>query len=100
MQQTTPVQKTLSSALEDIQVNNDVPPHKNHPFASGSEDSYAYLQQISQAADQVTNSLNSYLSLPWAQPKLISLLRQQSNLTSTTRNVRRFSLYAPVLSFT
>ncbi|KXN90176.1 hypothetical protein AN958_04666 [Leucoagaricus sp. SymC.cos] len=85
MQQTNTSPKTLSSVLEDIQANNDVPPHKNHPFASGSEDSYAYLQQISQAADQITNSLNSYLSFPWAQPKLTSLLRQQSNLTSTIR---------------
>ncbi|KAF9445919.1 hypothetical protein P691DRAFT_777244 [Macrolepiota fuliginosa MF-IS2] len=86
MQQTTPTQKTLSSVLEDIQAHNDIPSEKNHPFASGSEDSYAFLQQIAQAADQVSNSLNAYISLPWAQPKLISLLRQQSNLTGTMRS--------------
>ncbi|KAF5351782.1 hypothetical protein D9756_007426 [Leucocoprinus leucothites] len=85
MPQTPPVQRTLFSSLEDIQASNDVRPHTNHPFASGIEDSFAYLQQLSQAADQITNSLNGHLELPWAQPKLISLLRQQSSLTSTIK---------------
>jgi hypothetical protein len=82
------MQPTLSSALEGIQARSDVPPDKNHPFASGSEDSYVYLQQISQAADTITGSLNAYLSLPRAQPKLISLLRQQSTLECTIQKVR------------
>lgn len=81
-------QKTLSSALEEIQTNHNISPQKNHPFASGSEDSCAYLKQLVQAADQITHSLNGYLTLPWSQPKLISLLRQQSSLTSTIRTVK------------
>lgn len=84
----SPTQKTLSSALEEIQTNHNISPQKNHPFASGSEDSCAYLKQLVQAADQITHSLNGYLTLPWSQPKLISLLRQQSSLTSTIRTVK------------
>jgi len=88
MSQTQSPQKTLFSALEDIRTNHDVSPQKTHSFASGSEDSCAHLKQLAQAADQITHSLNGYLTLPWSQPKLISLLRQQSSLTSTIRTVR------------
>jgi len=88
MSQTQFPQKTLFSTLEDIQTNHDVSPQKTHSFASGSEDSCAYLKQLAQTADQITHSLNGYLTLPWSQPKLISLLRQQSSLTSTIRIVK------------
>jgi len=80
--------KTLFSTLADIQTNYDVSPQRTHSFASGSEDSCAYLKQLAQATDQITHSLNGYLTSPWSQPKLISLLRQQSSLTSTIRIVK------------
>jgi len=88
MSQTQSPQKTLFSILEDIRTNHDVSPQKTHSFTSRSEDSCAHLKQLAQAADQITHSLNGYLTLPWSQPKLISLLRQQSSLTSTIRIVK------------
>ncbi len=76
--------QSLSDALDDF----DAPKDKTHPFAANSEDTVLYLQKIAQAADNAAISLNTYLSLPSvAQPKLISLLRQQSNLLTTIRSV-------------
>lgn len=94
----TSTHKLISSALQNIQAG--IPVSNNHPFAAGSEDSYAYLEQVTQAADQIINSLDSYLSIPWSQPKLVSSLRQQSNLTSTLHSVRLLLVPVFILSFT
>ncbi|KAI0373267.1 hypothetical protein BV20DRAFT_938026 [Pilatotrama ljubarskyi] len=52
-----------------------------HPFASAPDDNVNALRKLLDTANQAALSLNSHISLPLSNPKLLSLYRQQTNIS-------------------
>ncbi|KAF8813664.1 hypothetical protein BYT27DRAFT_6350544 [Phlegmacium glaucopus] len=76
----TPMQSLLSS-LESFQKQDAFPPHAVHPFASTAPDACVLLQELINATDQVSRSLDICdSSIPWTNTKVVSLLRQHSSI--------------------
>ncbi|KAF8995428.1 hypothetical protein BDQ17DRAFT_1392198 [Cyathus striatus] len=78
-------QDILLSPLQKFQ-QRDLSPHSPHLFTLGTEEYSAQLQDLLQTADQVSHSLQSYLSVSWSNPKLISLLRQHIGIANTCKS--------------
>ena len=60
-----------------------------HPFAADPESSVKILRDIIDATVQISGSLNSHASLPLSNLKLLSLFRQQTNISHTVHDVRK-----------
>lgn len=58
-----------------------------HPFTASSEDFTAVLHDTIQATDQLSHSLNLFSSIPISNPKLVSILRQQTTISHTLHQV-------------
>lgn len=54
-----------------------------HPFFAKPESTISLLHQVVDITTQLSHSLSSHLSLPLANPKLLSLYRQHANLSQT-----------------
>ncbi|PCH43561.1 hypothetical protein WOLCODRAFT_103768 [Wolfiporia cocos MD-104 SS10] len=57
--------------------------HSTHPFASSPEAPLTLLRDVVETLSQVSHSLSLQLSLPLANPKLLSLYRQQTAISHT-----------------
>jgi len=73
--------QSLLSSLESFQKQDAFPPHAVHPFASTAPDACVLLQDLINATDQVSRSLDICDStIPWSNTKVVSLLRQHSSI--------------------
>jgi hypothetical protein len=73
--------QSLLSSLEAFQNKDAFPPRAVHPFASAAPDACVLLQDLINATDQVSRSLEICVSsIPWTNTKAVSLLRQHSSI--------------------
>lgn len=84
--------QTLLSSIQTlrakINVDDALPARAAHQFSASSQDSCALLQDLIQTTHELSHSLNTYMSTPISNPKLVSLLRQQSSISSSLHAVR------------
>ncbi|KAJ6603126.1 hypothetical protein B0H10DRAFT_648335 [Mycena sp. CBHHK59/15] len=73
---------TLLSTVQKFKAQA-LPSHAVHPFSKSAESSCTVLQDLIQSTAQLSSSLDVYLAMPLSNPKLVSLLRQQSALSHT-----------------
>jgi hypothetical protein len=76
-----PSSDTLDSSLSRFQEYNALPGDVVHPFASKGNASCGILKDLIDATNHLSNSLSVYSSVDWTNEKLISLLRQNSNIS-------------------
>lgn len=79
---------TLLSTVQRFKSHDFLQKNANHPFAASFENSAAQLQNLIQATDQLSHSLNLHSSIPLSNPKLISILRQEAAISHTVHLVR------------
>ncbi|KAJ7251801.1 hypothetical protein B0H12DRAFT_1118930 [Mycena haematopus] len=77
---TTGSPPTLLSAVQRFK-GHAIPTSGAHPFSPSAEESCTMLVNFIQTAGQLSSSLDSYLTMPLTNPKLISLLRQQASIS-------------------
>ncbi|KAF8070318.1 hypothetical protein FPV67DRAFT_1755245, partial [Lyophyllum atratum] len=78
-----PPPPTLFSILQNFQKHDVVPVNTSHPFATSAEQSCTNVQDIVNTADALAHALSIYSSTTFANPKLVSLLRQHSAIDHT-----------------
>jgi hypothetical protein len=78
---------TLSSVVQKFQSLEKLPSHVHHPFATDSGESSVLLQDLVHASDQLSHSLNIYLSTQISNPKLVSILRQHGAISQSLHTV-------------
>ena len=78
----------LSSVQELLSQQTLATTHATHPFASAPGDTIALLNRIIEETDQVSHALSAAsLSMPLANPKLLSLYRQHATMASALHMV-------------
>ncbi|KAJ7128904.1 hypothetical protein C8R43DRAFT_683610 [Mycena crocata] len=77
--------ESLATLLTTVQrfKAHSLPHDGAHPFSPSAEASCTMLANLIQTAGQLSSSLDSYLAMPLNNPKLVSLLRQQANISQT-----------------
>ncbi|KAF9472140.1 hypothetical protein BDN70DRAFT_503976 [Pholiota conissans] len=86
MQSNPPIQ-TLLSSLENFAKHDVFPQHASHPFATAAPESCGLLQDLINTTAQLSDSLSAYdASLQWTNPKLISLMRQHTNIEHSSQS--------------
>ncbi|KAK7057414.1 hypothetical protein R3P38DRAFT_3252526 [Favolaschia claudopus] len=74
--------QTLLSTVQRFKAHA-LPTSDAHPFSPSAEASCTMLANLIQTAGQLSSSLDSYLTVPLTNPKLVSLLRQQASISQT-----------------
>lgn len=59
-----------------------------HLFSADPDAIVSQLKELVDSTIHISGSLNAYLTLPFSNPKLHSLLRQETAITHTVHNVR------------
>lgn len=81
---------TLLSSLESFTRNDAFSKHAVHPYATDAPDACGLLQDLINTTENMSHSLQTYnSSLQLTNPKLISLMRQQTSLEHTAHSVSR-----------
>jgi hypothetical protein len=78
--------ETALSAVLNVAVHDIL--HTEHPFSAGAETSCGALQELLHTSEQLSSSLNVYLSGPVSNTRLVSLLKQHSDLVNSLHNVK------------
>ena len=93
-QTTQPIKEavTLLSKIQPFTAFDVLQSPATHPFATSSEDSTVILHDLIQATTQLSHSLDLHSSIPLTNPKLVSILRQQSAISHTLHLVCRSHL--------
>ncbi|KAJ7039222.1 hypothetical protein C8F04DRAFT_1087546 [Mycena alexandri] len=73
---------TLLSTVQRFKAHT-LPTSGTHPFSPSAEESCTMLANLIQTAGQLSSTLDSYLTMPLTNPKLVSLLRQQAAISHT-----------------
>ncbi|KAJ7188498.1 hypothetical protein C8R46DRAFT_1157516 [Mycena filopes] len=73
---------TLLSTVQRFKAHT-LPTNGIHPFSPSAEESCTLLANLIQTAGQLSSTLDSYLTMPLTNPKLVSLLRQQASISQT-----------------
>ncbi|KAJ7497097.1 hypothetical protein FB451DRAFT_1210047 [Mycena latifolia] len=73
---------TLLSTVHGFKAHT-LPTNAAHPFSPSAEAACTMLATLIQTTGQVSSSLDSYLSMPLTNPKLVSLLRQQASISQS-----------------
>ncbi|KAJ8507102.1 hypothetical protein ONZ45_g10486 [Pleurotus djamor] len=76
-------QETFLSSILKLTAHPDYPAHATHPYASNSEAPAALLERLVRLSDNATVCLQKFVALPVTQPKLVSLLREHSTMSSS-----------------
>src|SRR5882762_7505129 len=74
---------TLLSTIQQFTAHDVLQSSTTHPFAASSEDSISTLRDMIHATNQLSHSLNLYSSISLANPKLVSILRQQTAISNS-----------------
>ncbi|KAI0930632.1 hypothetical protein AcV5_007296 [Taiwanofungus camphoratus] len=84
---------TILSVLQALTSPDALSPENVHPFAFNPGSSITLLGKIIETTDQISDSLNTHLSLPLVNPKVLSLFRQHAtishNVYLSDRNLRQ-----------
>ncbi|KAI8999049.1 hypothetical protein BD414DRAFT_512589 [Trametes punicea] len=84
---------TILTAFQHFTARDVIPSTALHPYASAPDENIAALKRLLDATEQAALSLNGHLSLPLSNPKLLSLYRQQTNISyavqQADQNVRQ-----------
>ena len=64
-----------------------------HPYSSNPELTLGMLRNLINTTSDIASSLNAQVTMPWSNPKLLSLLRQQTAISHTVHNVSHVSLF-------
>ncbi|KAH9890615.1 hypothetical protein C8Q73DRAFT_704992 [Cubamyces lactineus] len=72
---------TVLSAIQQFAAQDAFTSDSLHPFALTPDDNIATLRKLLDTANQAALSLGAHLSLPLSNPKLLSLYRQQTNIS-------------------
>jgi hypothetical protein len=84
---------TLLSSLESFTRSDAFSKHAVHPYATDAPDACGLLQDLINTTENISHSLQTYnSSLQLTNPKLISLMRQQTSLEHTAHSVSRSHL--------
>lgn len=74
---------TLLAAFQQLTAPDVLQSPALHPFASSGEDTTATLNEIIRTTDQLSHSLDQHSSTTFSNPKLVSILRQQTAILHT-----------------
>lgn len=80
--------RSLLSVVHDFASSEALLVHSLHRFSADSEPTISQLKQLIDATVNISGSLNAHVTLPLANPKLHSLLRQETGITHTVHSVR------------
>ena len=58
-----------------------------HPYSSNPELTLSMLRNLIATTSDIASSLNAQVTLPFTNPKLLSLLRQQTAISHTVHSV-------------
>lgn len=81
---------TILSVLQALTSPDALSPENVHPFAFNPGSSITLLGKIIETTDQISDSLNTHLSLPLVNPKVLSLFRQHATISHNVYLVRTF----------
>jgi hypothetical protein len=84
---------TLLSALTKFTSEKAIPAGGVHPFATSAPAVVALLNDIVRSTDQISNALSTYVTHPFSNPKVVSLLRQHATVASNVYNVSLHQSY-------
>ncbi|KDQ57704.1 hypothetical protein JAAARDRAFT_35389 [Jaapia argillacea MUCL 33604] len=74
---------TLQSTIQEYTGPDKFVSTDLHPFASSSQVTTASLRELLNTTTQLSHSLNLHLNQPFSNPKLVSLLRQNAQISNT-----------------
>ncbi|KAL6308090.1 hypothetical protein BKA93DRAFT_871257 [Sparassis latifolia] len=78
---------SILSAVQTFTAPDALPPQSLHPFSlTPPYGSVSSLREVIELTTQITNSLNTHLSLPLLNPKLLSLYRQLTAISHTAQS--------------
>ncbi|KAI0648314.1 hypothetical protein C8Q79DRAFT_905736 [Trametes meyenii] len=72
---------TILGAFQQFASQDAIASSSLHPFASTPDENISALRKLLETANQASLSLNAHLSLPLSNPKLLSLYRQETNIS-------------------
>lgn len=79
-----PLPETLLSSFKRYQNDNILPTGVVHPFENAASESSVLVEDLIKATSSLSTALHAYSSIPWSNPKLVSLLRQNASIAHTT----------------
>lgn len=81
--------RTVLSVVQEIASNDALSDrmYPLHPYSSNPETVISVLRNIIDATNDISASLNAQVTLPLSNPKTLSLLRQQTQISRTVHNV-------------
>lgn len=83
--------RTVLSVVQKIASNDALSEqmHRLHPYSSDPETAISVLRSIIDATTDISASLNAQVTLPLSNPKALSLLRQQTQISHTVHTVSK-----------
>ncbi|EDR09142.1 uncharacterized protein LACBIDRAFT_296470 [Laccaria bicolor S238N-H82] len=78
-----PLPETLLSSFKRYQNDNILPTGVVHPFENAASESSVLVEDLIKATSSLSTALHAYSSIPWSNPKLVSLLRQNASIAHT-----------------
>ncbi len=94
--------QTILSVVQDFASHDafSQPLSPVHPFSSDPETSVNMIKSLLDVTAQISGSLNAQITLPFSNPKLISLFKQQTVISHTVHNVSLMPPTSYLLTYT
>lgn len=83
----------LRSILQKFNAPHAFPSGSVHPFSASCPATVALLNELIRTTDDISNSLITYTSHPFSNPKLVSYLRQYASISGDVHQVRPISAF-------
>ena len=79
--------RTILSVVQEFGSHDAFPSQSMHPFSAEPASSIAMLRELGNMTAQISSSLSALSTLPMANTKLFSLLKQHTTIAHTVNDV-------------